>query len=259
MCQVNVPIANLYQSVAADNLTSQLLYGERVDIIDRSGNMALIENSVDHYRGYLQSACLCEPPPAVANPVMRVSQAATLLYNQPDIKSLPVARLPYAASLSVGQCDDPAFIATTDGHFVWAEHVRQSLHQYGHDLVVQAQQLFAQAPYLWGGRTPDGVDCSALVQLSAMSIGVNLPRDSGEQFDFLHRSETHRSIPFDRRRRGDLVYWPGHVALLINRHSVFHATAFRMQTCVEQLAAVTARAGRPTGFFRLHGIETEPD
>ena len=99
---------------------------------------------------------------------------------------------------------------------------------------------------LWGGRTPDGCDCSGLVQSASRLAGMNIPRDSQPQ-----ENATRQEIEFDSRQRGDLVFWPGHVGILSTPDTLFHANAYSMDCRREPLDQVVERAGQPSSVRRL--------
>ncbi len=198
-----------------------------------------------------------------------VSARTTLLFSKPDIKSQVVARLPHGARLQIAPplggasskthrheetaADrDERFLSVDDGAFAWRAHVamsrpcdsppriRHDRPADEHDPVSLAAALFDGSPYRWGGRTPWGVDCSGLVQAITARFGLALPRDSGDQ-----ETALENRIPVTERRRNDLLFWPGHVAFVIDSDTIYHATAHSLDTRRETLAAIIERAGEP--------------
>jgi len=180
----------------------------------------------------------------------RVCARSTLLFEAPSIKSCVIWRLPFNAEIAID--GDPtvndqghAFAMTTNGYYLWQSHIKPLTVEDSHEPVALAQAIFTGAPYLWGGRTHNGVDCSGLVQSVFHACGVPLPRDSYQQEGALDKS-----IEFSQRQRGDLVFWPGHVGILNNPDELFHATAHSLDTGMESLESVNKRAGSISSIKR---------
>ncbi|WP_310496664.1 NlpC/P60 family protein, partial [Sandarakinorhabdus sp.] len=157
---------------------------------------------------------------------------------QASIKAAALMELPYGAALA-GTVDG-AFLALAGGGFVHRRHAESP----PADRFVAAA-LFMGAPYLWGGRTPDGVDCSGLVQAALAAEGVALKRDTDQQ---LQQGE---AVDFAARQCGDLVFFPGHVGLLTAPDTLLHANAHWMSVVEEPLADVVARGAAIAGVRRL--------
>ena len=240
--------------------TSQCLFGERVEILERHGDWCRVRGRRDGYAGYLAAGGLDESPDP-SPPTHLVGVAATLLFAEPDIKSPVHARLPLGAELALEPAPDgpstespatpfaavaAAYRAGHPSAYVWRAHCRAGAEPLPGTPVDVARRLFANTPYLWGGRTPDGADCSGLVQATAFALGLSLPRDSGEQERFLEEE-----VPAAARAASDLVFWAGHVGLLLDADTLFHATAHCLASVTEPLADVVERAGPPSSIRRL--------
>ena len=111
---------------------------------------------------------------------------------------------------------------------------------------VRTAELFIGTPYVWGGRSSYGIDCSALIQISLDSFGIQFPRNSSQQFEKLNNNE----IEFTALKRGDLVYWKGHIAIIINNKDIIHANGFNMSVNIECLDNVYSRIGKGT-FLKI--------
>jgi cell wall-associated NlpC family hydrolase len=146
------------------------------------------------------------------------------------IKAAVLAELPFGAR--VAGVIDEQFLVLAGGGCVHRRHVENAPATR-----FAAAALFADAPYLWGGRTPDGVDCSGLAQQALAAEGIMLRRDTDLQ------REEGEPVKFAAREAGDLVFWPGHVGLLLDGDRLCHANAHWMKVVTEPLADVTARAG----------------
>ena len=255
-------IANIYASPSIESETiSQALLGERAKVLTIENHWSHIELLTDGYRGFVENHHLVDDTTIITH---KVINKFTPLFDQPDIKS-PVKQLaPLASELSVYECDNHQFMRTHQQRYVWKQHIRKiDGNSVGH-MVDTAQSLFLGSPYLWGGRSPLGLDCSALVQLTALLHGWELPRDTSDQVT-LFRNGTRSTnsdqlkrqpgqadrVEYGQQQTDDLVYWPGHVAIVLDRQTIVHATAHSLLCCIEPLQQVEARAGTPESIWRL--------
>lgn len=205
----------------------QLIHGAAVVVIDRQDGNAFVMASDDGYCGWLLSGDL--GPPARAT--HRVRAPATHLYPSPRVQAEPHMPLYLTARLEVvALCD--GWAETPEG-FVPARHLAP-LDAPGSDPVDHAGGLL-RAPYLWGGNSVAGVDCSGLVQIAFRAAGCELPGDSDLQ------QSAGRAIAAGEERRGDLVFWRGHVALVAGPDLILHANAHSMDVAFEALDAAVAR------------------
>lgn len=208
---------------------SQLLHGETFHVLDVTGGWAWGFCDHDGYVGYIPRDALEH---GVSDTSHRVIARTAPLFASADIKS-PVIDL-FSAGARVGGEMTGDFVMTSRG----ALHVRH-LRPIGHDLpdwVAAAERQLGQ-PYVWGGRGAGGIDCSGLVQLAFGQAGVRVPRDTD-----LQRDGIGMLLADDAElRRGDLIFFPGHVGIMMDAHNMLHANAFWMSTVVEPLADVIAR------------------
>ncbi|HRJ61483.1 MAG TPA: NlpC/P60 family protein [Azospirillaceae bacterium] len=215
-------------------LDSELLFGESFDVYDRRDGWAWGQCGTDGYVGWVPAAALA--PAANAVPTHMLAARYSFLFPAPDIKAPVLDTLPMGAQLTV-VADHGRFLELAEGRgFVFAGHA-VPLAEWGAapDPVVVAESLLG-VPYLWGGRSPLGIDCSGLVQLCLAAAGVSAPRDSDMQREEL--GERVEGAP----RRGDIACFPGHVALMRDDSHVVHATAHHLSVCIEPLDAVSRRA-----------------
>jgi cell wall-associated NlpC family hydrolase len=220
---------------------NELLYGEDVQVSFSRGDWADIESVADGYRGFIRVDALEQPGPA---PTHQVCAIRTLLYPEPNLKCGVIGGLSFLSRVRpLG--DRNGFAELADGVWAYADHLAP-IGPIEHDPVRTALR-FLEAPYLWGGRTALGLDCSALVQLSLAAAGIAAPRDSTPQRATLG----HRVLGDAPPRRGDLVFWPGHVAIVLDGDHVVHANAHHMAVRIEPLAAINLRVAPPLEVRRL--------
>jgi cell wall-associated NlpC family hydrolase len=213
---------------------TQALKGERVTIYDRNGEgWAWGQLNSDGYVGWLPDRALVKP---AAPPTHKVTALLTFAFPGPSIKLPPTDTLPLGAKLVV-RSDDGTFAVTQDGRYVPRQHL-DALDSCEPDFVAVAER-FAGAPYLWGGKTSLGIDCSGLVQVALNAAGIGCPRDSDMQEQALGQALPESGSK--KLQRGDLIFWEGHVAIVRDTETIVHANAHHMATAVENTRAAIAR------------------
>ncbi len=227
--QVVVPVLDMRDTPSATSLSTQLLYGEAVDVYDTdpATGLAWGQCLTDGYVGYMRLDGLVD---RADPPTHRVISFGTQLYADPGLKQTPTGHLPWMAQVAV--TDHQAGYAQVAGGWIPDQHL-VPLDQAGPDFVTIAESLTG-VPYVWGGRSHQGLDCSALVQLAMARAGLSFPRDSD-----LQRAEgAPISGPL---RRGDLAFWPGHVGVMQDAANVLHANIHHMAVASEPLDRAEAR------------------
>lgn len=223
--RVAVPVADL-DGAPGGTRDRQLLWGEGVLVYERRDGFAFVEASRDGYVGYVAEVSL-GPPRA---PTHRVAVPATHLYRDDDLKSPDLRHLSFGSLVTV-EAEGRRFSETPEG-WVPRAHLRPLDRPFA-DPVAAAQMLFG-VPYLWGGNSVLGLDCSGLVQAAWLAAGRACPGDSDLQ----------RALGGEAQgpaRRGDLLFWPGHVAIAVDGETLIHANAHRMAVSYEGIAQAEAR------------------
>jgi cell wall-associated NlpC family hydrolase len=230
-----VPLRSQPQRAAG--LDNEVLFGERVTVFDTADGWAWVQLERDSYVGYVPAEAL---RPEVQETTHRVSALGTFVYPTPDIKSAPIMHLSMNARLAIGEQHE-RFLGLKTGGWVIARHVVEN-GRFARDFVEVAER-FIGTPYLWGGRTRLGLDCSALVQIALEAAGRACPRDSDLQQEALG-SDVFIPLDLEGLERGDLVFWPGHVGIMADSVMMVHANAHHMAVAVEPLKDAAERNDR---------------
>ncbi len=198
----------------------------------------------DSYVGYVPGEALGDLAP---EPTHRIAALRTFVYPGPDLKFPALGTLSLGARLALGSAAEtrgtPYRLLADGAGAIVAVHVMPLDAPPAPDFVAVAER-FLGTPYLWGGRSGDGVDCSSLVQLSLMAAGQAAPRDTDMQEAMLGAAvDGGVEAPL---RRGDLVFWKGHVGIMVDAARLIHASGWHMTVIVEPLAEAVARI-RPRG------------
>jgi len=216
---------------------SQIRYGEFLDVFEqRDDGLAWIQNRTDRYVGYIPAeGALGDKVAMLSN---RVAALRTFIYPEPDIKSPPVDELTLGSYASITK-QIGKFLELANGGYVFSDHVMATEYTVMSDYAFTAGRLL-HTPYLWGGRTPKGIDCSGLVQLALEMAGIDSPRDSDQQrLAFGKSLESHwRDRPW---HRGDIVFFEGHVGIMADIDHIIHANAHTMDVTVEPLVDLVLR------------------
>lgn len=247
--QVATVVAPLKFDPDIDSETlTYVIYGEPLQVLGETGTWQLVVSVLDGYLGWVDhgavAATVSEPTHTVCVPLAHV-------YESPDLKSNPVKTLPLGSYVTVTGSAQNGFMPLAGGNWVFARHMAV-VGDYDDDPVSVAE-CFIGVPYLWGGRTTLGMDCSALVQVALGACGCRVHRDSGAQFASLGRPLEDGENP----KRGDLAFFPGHVGWMVDSEYILHANATNMAVTVDRLDDVikwvAAQTDEPpfSGFKRL--------
>ncbi len=204
----------------------QLQRGEAVTTHDTQEGWTEITAQRDSYTGFLRTADLAD----LEAPTHRIAVRATHAYPEPEMKTHELVQFGFGSEVKV--LDERHKFFETDAGFIPKPHLRP-LDRPFQDPVTVAQ-IFFGTPYLWGGNSAFGLDCSALVQIACLACGIACPGDSDQQ-------EAELGSPTTDLRRGDLVFWDGHVGWMVDEATLIHANAHHMATAYEPLEPAIKR------------------
>ena len=219
--QVNVPFVDLLGSPDGKR-NRQLIYGSKVKYFSAAKGWAFIQNTYDNYVGYV-------PESTIASETQKthiVTAPLAHVFMEPNIKSKNIEILPLAARVS-GEMIGNGFLETELGWISVSQLKRKT--ELSKD-PIEVSKLLQNAPYLWGGNTTLGIDCSGLIQISLLLCGIDCPGDSDQQMNTLGQNIDIGSP----RKKGDILFWKGHVAWALNERQILHANAYHMATVIEE-------------------------
>src|SRR5262249_22256203 len=228
-------------------LDTEALMGERVTVFETTDEgWAWGQLEADGYVGFIAANGLAAPGP---RPPHRVSALRTLVFPAASFKLPPIGALPLDARLAVVRTEG-RFAVTVSGGYVPMGHLAP-IDSREADFVAIAER-FIGTPYLWGGKTSLGLHCSGLVQVALPACGIACPRDTDMQEGALGEA-----VAEGPRRRGDLIFWKGHVAIARDETTMVHANAFHMAVAIEPIeqaiARIRASDGEVTSVRRVAG------
>lgn len=209
-------------------LTSQLLYGEYFNVFEINKEWAWGQSLKDGYVGYCSLTSLTQDINEITH---HVSALSCHIYPEPNLKTAAVHIIHMMSDVSVINEDQVnGFMPLSDGNWIYANHITK---KFADNPVTEALK-FLNTPYLWGGRSNAGIDCSALIQIAYASTGVSITRDADLQEEEFGTPLNKNQLP----RHGDLAFFPGHVGIMLDGINLLHANAHHMKVSINPLKEV---------------------
>lgn len=238
--RVVVGLSNLhFKPDSQSRVESQLLYGETFIVYEDADNWCWGQLTYDNYVGYVRKNTLALDPWKETH---LVSEPGTYIYSEPDIKQPPKGFASISSPVEI-ICENDGFSKTSDGNWLFTKHLIP-INSFGKNYIQYASKLLG-TPYLWGGRSFHGLDCSSFLQIVCRLSGIHIPRDSDQQESVLGIPVEFDPLgDFSALRKGDVVFFPGHVGIYIDNEQFLHANAFDMQVTIHNFTDVLDRAER---------------
>ena len=248
LMQVIEPVVTVHKAPRFDAMQlTQALFGETVKLFHEEEGWAWVQLAKDGYVGYVNGNALS---PHVVAPTHRVAVPSTFMYPDANLKTLPAIHLTLNAQVAV-TAENGAYSQLSNGRFVFTAHLKH-VDEVEPDFVAVAE-MFRHVPYYWGGKSVQGLDCSGLVQLSLEACGMKALRDSDMQEATL--GERLLVNDLDGLKRGDLVFWNGHVGIMTDEKTLLHANGHHMMVVAEPLKdaadRIASRYGQLTSIRRV--------
>ena len=239
---INLPVISLYQKASLmSKVTTQALYGENFKVLEKRKKWHLIELKDDCYKGWISKY----NHKIFFESTHRVNITNTWVLSSPDIKSKPIMKLYAGSKLKVFDFHDSwALVKVYKKKFINGYIPKSHLIDLNkHMKWLKIIKQFENAPYFWGGKTINGIDCSGLLQLATKFKGLNIPRDTKDQEKYFKKNifKSKNLDIFNDFKKGDIIFWKGHVAIAINKNKLIHANAHHMNVKIETIVNALKR------------------
>ena len=217
----NLPVANIYSKPSSNSkVSSQILYGEKFEILKRSKNWVKIKTNFDNYVGFIK----IEKFKIKFEPVGKIFKVKSTIYKKKRNNFYPTKNFIYFASGIEINTQNKNFVEFEKNKWIKITDVKKI--QHNEKNFIKVFQSFIDCKYLWGGKTFEGIDCSALIQIYFYYNRIFFPRDSKDQINFCKKTKKKSFY------KGDIIFWKGHVGICLNKSKFIHAYGPRKKVLI---------------------------
>lgn len=226
------------------NNDSQLLYGEQFYVEESHGAYVYGYGIIDEYSGYVERGQLGQNYPKTTH---YINTRETHFYPEPDFKSRPLLSVPFLSRVPITEETSGDFTKTEDGYWIYSANITPIGHAISEQDMAQTATLYLGTPYVYGGRSTRGIDCSGLIQNAMIAHGYACPpRDSGNQKGAFGEKTDPKKL-----ERNDIVFFEGHVGIMMDDKYILNATARHMNTVIEEIDKLIEHYGKIEHVARL--------
>ena len=230
------PLSNIYKKPSkVSEVTSQIIYGEKFKILSKNKSWLRIKTPYDNYTGYIKNENYVDDH----NATHKVFSLKTNIFNEQ--KKETKYSLPFASKISIIQTNKK-FVEFEKNKWILKKNIRKINHKEKNYLKVL--KLFLKTKYAWGGKTYKGIDCSAILQLLYYYNNTFYPRDTKDQLRY-----SKGNIKNKKFKKGDVIFWKGHVAVCINDKNLIHAYGPEKKVLIMSITKTIDRIERTTNLM----------
>ncbi|MBD1135578.1 C40 family peptidase [Pelagibacterales bacterium SAG-MED47] len=209
---LNIPITNIYSKPCLKSeVTSQILYGEKFKVLSKKRNWVKIKTSFDNYKGFIKKDKFYKN----FKPSFKIYKLKSKIFKKKKNNFIPINKFLFFGTGIVALSKGKNYIEYKKNMWIKKKDLKKINHV--EKKFIKVLKLFLGCKYMWGGKTSNGIDCSALIQIYFYYNRIFFPRDTKDQIQFC-KKKINKKI-----NKGDIIFWKGHVGMCINQSKFIHA------------------------------------